>query len=247
MPEQSQAPAMIDLPPRPQPPPTSQVRDELGIPAGTPNGRKLLQGRRKHAPSMIAYEQALADWMRETAPVREEIERREAAERAEWRRLMDLRTREEREAQDALIRLWAGLPCRWRKQRAYCQLLLGSTVWTVREVRGAIARLAVEVTATALLRRGWGLEHRSSSGTIYLQKSLASDPYLIRLRLSDHELGYGDYGTRRQVHRGPELVFGGTEAPGDAVDLAEITVEEWLEEMGHVAHVEQDASRVPGL
>jgi len=75
--------------------------------------------------------------------------------------------------------------------------------------RRLMARVQAETIAHHLIRAGeWSLDHRSDSGSIYLRHRHRTTHQ--RLRLSDHDLGYGDYGTREQIHRGgPDIVFDG--------------------------------------
>jgi len=81
-----------------------------------------------------------------------------------------------------------------------------------RDLRRALARVQVRALAHMLAYRRqrakrWTLDYVSASGSRYLCRGD------VRLRLSDHHLGYADYGSREQVHRGPELVCTGDGSP----------------------------------
>jgi len=56
---------------------------------------------------------------------------------------------------------------------------------------------------------GTTLDYRSASGSTYLRRGD------VVLRLSDHNLGYADHGTREQLHNGPEIIVNGRETPTD--------------------------------
>jgi hypothetical protein len=235
----------VVLPPRPEPPSIAVVRAELGIPPGTPGGRKRVQRRRAKAPSYAAYLAALEAWERAAALVAPQRDAEMAARMAELEveRLRGLAR--QRERLDALLLAWTACTNRWRRQRALCRGLLGSRAWPSATVVREVARLAVEVTATALLRAGWQMDHRSESGSIYLARVLPEPVGRLRLRISDHALGYADAGTRRQWHDGPELILDPVEAPGDLVQWGREALAEWLEGRDLPALADEDASTSP--
>lgn len=107
---------------------------------------------------------------------------------------------------------WTQHPCRWRKARAEAEQMAGYVALALDRPASfsrLMARVQAETIAHHLIRTGeWSLDHRSESGSIYLSRRTGA---MQRVRLSDHELGYGDYGTREQIHRGgPDIVFDGT-------------------------------------
>ena len=107
---------------------------------------------------------------------------------------------------------WTQHPCRWRSARRQAEEMAGLVALDLASpgaFRRLMARVQAETIAHHLIRAGeWSLDHRSDSGSIYLRHRHRTTHQ--RLRLSDHDLGYGDYGTREQIHRGgPDIVFDG--------------------------------------
>ncbi len=191
-----------ETPRRPVEPSRALLADELGIAFGAPNSRSEINRRRKEAPSWRAYEAALAAWDSHPEVVAERARR--AQEDLEF-----LRRREERLALAAKQReeskaLWLALPCRWRRQRLSLCAAAAATVAHM---------IYVEVKK---LGSAAAIKKSPSSETRYVRCGT------IELRISDHDLGYGDYGSRKQVHRGPEVVFTAETAADPGFAFAEV-------------------------
>lgn len=88
-------------------------------------------------------------------------------------------------------------------------------------VHGEWLRGALAFLHRHLLGNGWRMYHKSNSGSRYYV--ITGGGYEVALRVSDHGLGYADYGQgRAQRHDGPELIFEG---------IALLTEAELLEEL----------------
>jgi hypothetical protein len=79
-----------------------------------------------------------------------------------------------------------------------------SNIWGSKDIRAAWFKGARAFAEKRLKQLGWKMEHRSESGSVYYR---SPDGEKL-LRLSNHDLGFGDYGSRQQVHHGPEIVLG---------------------------------------
>lgn len=137
------------------------------------------------------------------------------------RRAAEADARRQRTA--ASLAAYLAMPCRRRRDRM------------------SPAAAAVATLAHLLGVRG-GLEVRRSprSETCYAWHGV------LALRLSGHALGYSDFGTRQQVHGGPELILDGDDLapPAEAIDKAIAAVREYGAELarGGDAMARQDAA-----
>lgn len=180
------------------------------------NARRGTVGRSLHTLDPLAMRTpgcALRNWQARKSL--EAAEKRREAERA-------LRA----ETHGELVRLaaeWLHRPCASRAAKAGVTAQLSyfaAELSTKTDVTQAIARLQTEVVAHFLLHRKhrkFTTNYRSASGSLYVTRDGQ------RLRLSDHALGMADYGSREQTHRGPEVVFCGSETWKEA--LAEVAAQ----------------------
>ncbi len=137
--------------------------------------------------------------------------------------LMDLKAkkqknrdeRAEREAASEAVAatFWLSKPSRGRSVKRDTQNELDWFLdgWgSRRDLRRATSQLIAACAARHMAYRPrkagrWTEDYQSASGSCYVRRAE------MRLRLSDHDLGYADYGSREQVHDGPEVIFHGTE------------------------------------
>lgn len=182
---------------RPAAPSNRVIAAELGIAFGAPNSRNEINRRRHEAPSWQAYQAAIAAY--NASPERQAQRAAEAAQAAEWRARREADEAARLERDRAVRAEWLAMPCRWQRGE-----------------HDSTAKIALLTLAHRLAvvgkRRGAMVEASPRSETRYLWCGSLS------LRLSNHELGYADYGTRRQAHRGPQVICG-------VVGLAEVIAE----------------------
>lgn len=189
-------------PPRPQRPSNREILADLGVEPGTPGCRRLIRTRAHQAECVQRFRRELGEWYRHPAVVAKHDAERRELEAAESRR----RKREAAEAarRAAARAAWLTMPCRWKRDR------LGNAA-------AAAATLAHAVAVAGKMQA----ESSPSSATRYVWSGT------LALRVSDHGLGYADYGTRRQSHRGPEVVLEPGDSPAAAVQTAIESVAEY--------------------
>jgi len=195
----------MDCPPfRPQQPSNAELMFDLGIEPGSYGCKKEAQRRRHQSAVYQQYLADLAAWERDPRVVAEEQQRE--AEREEFarqrREAEDRRRSEVAQAREQ----WARLPCRWK-----------------RDGRSVKSAAVLTLAHTLAVRGGLKVESSPKSRTKYLR----AGPY-VALRVSDHELGYSDYGARKQSHRGPEaIVRDNTTTPHEIIADAIYAVREY--------------------
>jgi hypothetical protein len=99
---------------------------------------------------------------------------------------------------------WLEAPSRWKASKEHVELALNPEFYGSRQFLNRLRARQRDVVAHRLIvKHGWRFEARSDSGTIYLLSPAGS-----YARISDHQLGFADYGTREQYHRGgPDIVL----------------------------------------
>lgn len=133
---------------------------------------------------------------------------RNIALRRETQRMMEKRERRRDELNN--------YPCRF-KSSLIPRYAADGTIHSEREWMRSCARRICAIVAHELIKKGASLSHCSESGSFYLLLPGKSS-WDERVRISDHQLGWADYGTREQVHcGGREFVLLGNEEPSALV------------------------------
>ena len=129
---------------------------------------------------------------------------------------------EEQSRRVEIAHAWLNAPCRWQRAKkelraaTYCSLGQNGITHSRREFREALAATMRDCVSHELHKRGHRLDYRSASGSTYFWIGEA------RARISDHELGFADYGTRQQIHHdGPDCVFDEDDATSTVEQLAD--------------------------
>jgi hypothetical protein len=113
---------------------------------------------------------------------------------------------------------WLEAPSRWKASKEKVELALNPEFFDGSQFLKQLRARQRDVVAHQLIvKHGWRFDGRSDSGTIYLFSPAGS-----YVRISDHQLGFADYGTREQFHRGgPDIVLDEIfESPDEAVSYA---------------------------
>jgi len=99
----------------------------------------------------------------------------------------------------------------------------GTEFFTREDVRREWYKGAAAYFDKTLKRAGWKLDHKSDSGSRYYTHPMED----VRLRVSDHELGYADYGSRKQSHRGPEVVLDSIKSEAELLDQVNAAIADY--------------------
>lgn len=191
--------AWFDAHPRPRQPQRSD------IPKGTPNREQIYQER------MREFQAATSEWERQHKAVQDATGVTAANERAS----ADILQRQQAEREAAARKMqtevdgldWAMQHATLAQRKAMApireSIAKGFGVYTAKDAHREWYKGASQFVVNRMKREGWTVDHKSDSGSVYV----VSPDLKVRLRISDHDLGVADYGSREQFHNGPELVL----------------------------------------